>query len=302
VTADRALLEADLHPFRRSISAGVDSLMTAHVAYPALEPDDVPATLSPRVLDALLRQEMGFDGLVVTDALVMEGFIEDLDEARGAVRALAAGCDVLLYPEDTGAVVRELRAALGDGRLTEGRVREALARVARAAERVAGGPAGEWGGDADRRWALEVAVRTLEVARGEPRLPVGPVRLVEVEDDLGGPFPPYSRAQLPAALRAAGVELSDDGTPLVAVYSDIRAWKGRPGISPGAQEQVRAATASSPNATVVLFSHPRLAGELPTARHLLAAWGGEVLMQEAVVAWLTGRAGGLAPVSGGLDR
>ncbi|HEX7239874.1 MAG TPA: hypothetical protein VF263_06385, partial [Longimicrobiaceae bacterium] len=66
--------------------------------------------------------------------------------------------------------------------------------------------------------------------------------------------------------------------------------------------RVREALDAHPDATVVLFSHPRLAGELPTARNLLAAWGGEALMQEAVVARLTGTADGLPSFATGLDR
>jgi hypothetical protein len=128
------------------------------------------------------------------------------------------------------------------------------------------------------------------------------VRLVEVEDDAGGPYPPYPRDALPAALRAAGVELAEDGMPLVALYSDIRAWKGRPGISAAARERVRGVTEAAPETTVLLFSHPRLAGELPTARHLLSAWGGEGIMQEAVAAWLTGDTGAMAGAAGGIDR
>ncbi|HEV2146938.1 MAG TPA: glycoside hydrolase family 3 protein [Longimicrobiaceae bacterium] len=302
VDAPRDALEQDLRPFRAAVAAGTDSMMTAHVCYPALEPAGFPATLSPRILGGLLRREMGFDGLVVTDALIMEGLVEDMGEGEAAVLALAAGCDLLLYPDDAEAVVAEVRAALGDGRLAAERVEDALRRIARAAERVAGGPEGEWGREEDRRWALETAVRTLRTVRGRPALPPGPVRLVEVEDDLGGPHPPYPRDALPAALRAAGTELAEEGTPLVAVYSDIRAWKGRPGISAAARERVREATSAHPDATVLLFSHPRLAGELPTARNLLAAWGGEALMQEAVAARLTGAADMLPSFAAGLDR
>lgn len=302
VAASAEELEADLEPFRAAFAADVDSVMTAHVAYPALETEMVPATLSRRILVDLLRGRLGFDGLVVTDALIMEGFVEGMDESAGAVAALRSGCDLLLYPQDTGAVVSALRAALAEGRLESGRVEDALARVDRAAERVAGIPDDVWGREEDRRWALHTAVRTLKLVRGEPQLPGRRVRLVEVEDDLGGPFPPYPRVALPAALRRHGIELADDGPPLVAVYSDIRAWKGRPGISNAARARVRELTEASPDTTVLLFSHPRLADELSSARNLLAAWGGEAIMQEAAAAWLTGTQDVLAPVASGLDR
>ncbi|HEX7243471.1 MAG TPA: glycoside hydrolase family 3 N-terminal domain-containing protein, partial [Longimicrobiaceae bacterium] len=242
VDLPREALAEDLRPFRAATEAGTDAMMTAHVCYPALDGNGNPATLSPPILNGVLRGELGFAGLVVTDAIIMEGLTEDMTEAQAAVRAVAAGCDALLYPDDTEAVVRELEAALADGRLPRERAADALSRVAEAAERVAGGPAGEWGREEDRRWALETAVRTLRVVRGSPALPAGAVRLVEVEDDAGGPYPPYPRDAFPAALRAAGVEVVDDGgTPLVVVYSDIRAWKGRPGISAAAQARVREA-------------------------------------------------------------
>jgi beta-glucosidase-like glycosyl hydrolase len=302
VRVDRALLEQDLLPFRSAVEAGVDAMMTAHVCYPALDRSGAPATLSRPILHDLLREEMRFEGLVVTDALIMEGFIEGIDEASAAVIALTAGCDALLYPEDTGAVIAAVESAIRDGRLARKRVEEALARIDRASRRFSGPAAGHWGLEEDRRWALETAIRTLRVVRGSPALPTGPVHLVEVEDDLGGPFPPYPRTALAAALREAGVEISTSGSPLVALYSDIRAWKGRPGLSAAAQARVRELTAQHPDVTVVFFSHPRLEHEVPTVRHLLAAWGGEALMQEAVAALLTGRTTGLPSAAGGLDR
>jgi beta-glucosidase-like glycosyl hydrolase len=302
VDVARSDLEADLEPFRGAIAAGTDALMTAHVAYPALDASGAPATLSATILGGLLRKELGFRGMIVTDALIMEGFIEDLDEGAAAVVAMNAGCDVLLYPQDVKRVIGALEAAVEDGSLSASRVTDAVGRIAEAADRVAGGPTGSWGRDEDRRWALETAVRALRVVKGDPALPAGPVRIEEVEDDLGGPYPPYPRTAFPAALERAGVELSEDGAPLIAIYCDIRAWKGRPGLSTSARDRAREMLARHPDAPVVFFTHPRLASEVPDARHLLAAWGGESLMQEAAVAWLTGSTGGLPTAAAGLDR
>ncbi|HEU4561683.1 MAG TPA: glycoside hydrolase family 3 N-terminal domain-containing protein, partial [Longimicrobium sp.] len=228
VPASREDLEIDLLPFRAAVEAGTDSVMTAHVVYPALDPGGAPATLSPRILGDLLRGEMRFPGLVVTDALIMDGLTEDTTEAAAAIRAIAAGCDVLLYPQDMEAVIAAVRDAVETGRLPRERVEDALRRIAEAAARVDGETGGEVGAEEDRRWALEVGMRALRVCRGQPQLPAGPVRVGEIEDDAGGPYPPYPRDALPAALRRSGVELSDGGTPVVALYSDIRAWKGRP--------------------------------------------------------------------------
>src|SRR5712671_6712023 len=89
----------DLVPFRRAIERGVASIMTAHVAFPALDPSGAPATLSREIMTKLLRKELEFTGIVVTDALIMEGVLGG-GEAEAVVRALDAGCDALLYPSD----------------------------------------------------------------------------------------------------------------------------------------------------------------------------------------------------------
>src|SRR5690348_4981105 len=107
IPADRERLEhLELVPFRAAIEAGVDAIMTAHIAVPAISPPDLPATLSPAILTKLLRQEMGFKGLVVTDALEMGGIAKGYNSGEAAVRALEAGADTLLMPADPEAAVK----------------------------------------------------------------------------------------------------------------------------------------------------------------------------------------------------
>lgn len=326
VDASRDVLDVDLTPFRAAIAAGVDAVMTAHVAYPALDPGGTAATLSAPILTGLLRGELGFDGLVVTDALIMEGVLEaGRGEASAAVAAVAAGCDALLYPTDLRMMAEALAGEVGRTIAPE-RVRRAVARIEAAAAAVEpagyGSAAGQegvarheaasrtegavpqdapagpeaargpgWGRDEDRAWALAVAVRAVRPLRGRPSLPSGEVELVVVDDDLGGPYPPPSRATFGEALRGGGVRLRGDGggcdRVAVAVFADIRGWKGRPGLSATARESVTRAVEGR-DGMVVLFGHPRLAAELPVGVPVLLAWGGEPLMQEAAALWLTG--------------
>jgi hypothetical protein len=132
------------------------------------------------------------------------------------------------------------------------------------------------------------------VVRGRPALAGREVDLVTVDDDAGGPFPPGARTGLPAALTGAGIRVreatvADPARPaVVALYADIRGWKGRPGVSAAARDRVRQALALRPDAVVVLFGHPRLAAEVP-GDAVLAAWGGEAIMQEVAARWLAGR-------------
>ena len=137
ITAGRERLERlELVPFRAAIDAGVDSIMTAHIAVPSLAPPDLPATLSPAILTDLLRKELGFKGLVVTDALGMGG-VQAFGAGEIAVRALEAGADTLLMPSDPDAAIKAVVAAVESGRLSRQRVRESLVKILSAKERLA---------------------------------------------------------------------------------------------------------------------------------------------------------------------
>jgi beta-N-acetylhexosaminidase len=213
-----------LAPFRASVAAGVRSIMTAHLVVPALDPD-LPATLSRRVLQGLLREELGFDGVVVSDALEMAGAASHWGIGEAGVRALAAGVDALCLGGDRadehvvdevhGAVV----AAVGGGRL-------ALDRLASAAARVAALAA--WRREARREVpssvleataARGIVLRAIDVV-GEPVLVAGDPLVVDCTSD-----------------------------PLIAA--------GRSGLSVG-----DALSVLRPGTTTVLLSSPPDAGEL----------------------------------------
>jgi beta-glucosidase-like glycosyl hydrolase len=291
VGADRDTLQDDLLPFRAAIDAHVDAIMTAHVAFPAYDPSLAPATLSPAIVTELLRRSLGFGGLVVTDALIMEGVLKGgLDEPQAAVQAVAAGCDALLYPQDVAGVARALHAAVGSA-LPAVRAIEAIGRIDAAAARASDEDADDaYGRPEDAAWVRELAVATLIVVHGAPRAAASTDVLI-IDDDVGGPYPPPARDRFPRALRAAGRdvrevdEASAERDLVIALYADIRAWKGRPGLSADAKQRLGAAIERQPAATVVLFGHPRLAADL-RAGALLAAWGGEAVMQEAAARWL----------------
>lgn len=124
----------ELVPFRAAIAAGSKSVMSAHILLPALDPDR-PATLSPQILTGLLRQELGYDGLIVTDAVEMDAIAGTYGIERGSVLALAAGADAIcvgggLADEETVLRLRDaLVAAVRSGELTEERLADAAARV-----------------------------------------------------------------------------------------------------------------------------------------------------------------------------
>jgi beta-N-acetylhexosaminidase len=137
VQSDKARLESvELVPFRAAIEEGVDAVMTAHIAVPALDAPDLPATLSPAIMTGLLRDELKFKGLIVTDALEMGGVAKGYSTGDAAVRALEAGADVLLMPPDPEAAIRAVVAAVRKGRISMKRIDESVARVLAAKQSV----------------------------------------------------------------------------------------------------------------------------------------------------------------------
>ncbi|NUN02697.1 MAG: glycoside hydrolase family 3 protein [Bryobacteraceae bacterium] len=135
VAASR-LEEVELIPFRAAIDAGVDSIMTAHVSVPALDPSDTPATVSHAILTGVLRKELGFQGIIVTDAMDMQGLTKILPGGEAAVRAIEAGADVLLMPPDPDKAIAAVLKAVNSGRISRQRIEESLERVLAAKFRV----------------------------------------------------------------------------------------------------------------------------------------------------------------------
>jgi len=128
------LAKTELEPFRRTVAAGLNGLMTAHVVYPALDPIN-PATLSATIIGKVLRQQLQFQGLLVTDCLEMSAIAKGVGTARGAVQALKAGSDMVLVShslELQRATHQAICAAVSSGELPAHRLDEAVCRIAAA--------------------------------------------------------------------------------------------------------------------------------------------------------------------------
>ncbi|MET8829355.1 glycoside hydrolase family 3 protein [Streptomyces sp. NPDC004610] len=126
----------DAPPFRAAIAAGVDSIMTAHLQVPALDPSNDPATLSPIILTDVLRGELGFEGVIVTDALNMQGVRTKYGDDRVPVLAVKAGVDQLLFPPNLDVAFNAVVAAVRSGELTEARIEESVLRILRLKDKV----------------------------------------------------------------------------------------------------------------------------------------------------------------------
>jgi beta-N-acetylhexosaminidase len=240
---ERTFRHRELPPFAAAVAAGVDAVMTSHVVFTAV--DDAPATLSRRLLVELLRGELGFEGVVVTDALDMAGVRAAHGVAGAAVRSLAAGADLLLLGAEDGEphceqVRQAVAAAVRDGRLAEARLREAAGRVDALRRRLARttnadgpqAPAGDVGSAAAR-----AALRARDVVplpgpavvvemRAEPNMAVGGAKWSVAE-------PLRERGLLGALVTVEDAAAAEDvlgraaGAPLVLAVRDAyrSAWQ-----------------------------------------------------------------------------
>lgn len=323
IGADRARLDRlELVPFRAAIAAGVDSVMTAHIALPKLTGDELPATLSPKVTTDLLRRELKFEGLVVTDSLGMGAITKGFPGGEASVRAILAGADVALTPPELKASLDALEAAVDNNRLTRERVDESVRRILRAKYRL---------GLSERRTVDTAAVRNLverpealDAARrvaeasitllrdGRGWLPLDARRtanaafvVVAADDDPeeGRTFVPRVQSRAPGArvLRADPktsaaeyetllAEASKAETIVVAAFVKRAAGKGTVALPERQAEFVRRLVAAGKPVAVVAFSGPYLIRQLPGVTAFMVAYGIEDVAQEAAVRVLFGDA------------
>lgn len=287
------LKDQDLAPFRAVIAAGVASIMTAHVAYPAIDPSRVPATLSRELLQWLLRQQLKFDNLIVADAMDMSGVHGGADIGETAVQALRGGCDVLLQPGDLQSTLDTLVAALASGALDPDRVRQSVRRRLKWAQWAS--PPNDWRrpSGADTAWGALLADRVINVEHGPlpPIAGITEVLIVDDDEDVDGSRP--GRTFVLDALRVGGTDArgveapstASGGPLIVALFSDYLPLKGRTTLKAETIERISRArdkAAELQREIIVLaLGDPRLARQLPFAVPTVVAWSGDRVMQQA---------------------
>ena len=119
----------DLPPFRAAVAAGVQAIMTAHIVVPALDDSGRPATLSKPILTGVLRKEIGFEGVIMTDALGMEGVRQMFGDERVPIEAIQAGADILLMPPDLDLAYNSVLDAVRSEEIGEGRINKSVERI-----------------------------------------------------------------------------------------------------------------------------------------------------------------------------
>ncbi|MGH7481248.1 MAG: glycoside hydrolase family 3 protein [Longimicrobiales bacterium] len=326
ITVDRARADAvELVPFRAAIEADVAAVMTAHIAFPALTGGVAPATLSPAIIQGLLRDDLGFDGIVVSDALDMGAIVNEYGAAEAAVLTLEAGADILLMPTSVPDAIAAVAAAVRAGRIPEARLDASVRRLLEAKATV--------GLDRDRTvdlarlpehvgtpahhaLAREIAERSITAARDRDRLlPIAPgtrvLSIVYTDDadplagralqaELRARFPDARTALLwgetgSARLDSLAAAAADADVVLFSAFVRVLARKGDVAVAEPVAALVRRLAAERP-LIVTSFGNPYILAQFPEVGTYVLAWGQEEVAQVAAARALAG----LAPITGRL--
>jgi beta-N-acetylhexosaminidase len=329
--ADRARLEAvELVPFKRAVAAGVDAVMIGHIAVPALDPSGAPASVSRAVGD-LLRGELGFDGLVVTDAMDMVG-AKGAWTGDSAIRAVQAGADMILLPPDPDVAVEALVRSVHEGQLSESRLEASVLRILQAKERLGlhenrlvdlGAVARRLARPEDVERALDIARRSITVVRNEagllPLRAEEPLRILHLvlssdlrnRDIQGIPEDELEARRVETETVSLGPEVStetlEDLVARAATFSHVVASafvrvtgsKGTADMSPSHARLLRALHAAGRPVVVVSFGSPYLLKQFPELPAYVCAYGSAESSQRAAMAALFGEypVGGKLPVT-----
>ena len=325
---DRARMDSvELQPFRRAIDSGMGAIMSAHISVPSLNGGErEPSTLSHEVLTEILREELGFRGIVFTDAMDMSAVARQFRSGEAAVRALEAGADVILMPASVSGAIEGIVEAVRSGRLTEDRLDLSVMRVLETKENA--------GLHEDRYVSLEEIPRTVgipeheevadQIARksitllknGNDLLPLAGTRSARVmsvsyrrsSDVLAGRY--FNRAMRETYPRLRAIEVDGDTSDdryqelrrlareqafvVVGTYVTSVNVSGSFTLPEELVEFVRYLDQIGVPHTVVSFGNPYLVADFPDVRSYLLAWSGSEASQRAAAAAMLGH----APIAG----
>jgi beta-N-acetylhexosaminidase len=335
VEADLNRLEkVELYPFARAIEAGVEAVMTAHLYVPALDPTPgLPATLSPLILTNLLRREMGFNGLIVTDAMGMGGVTRNFSPQDAAVRAVKAGVDMVLLPPDPRGVIDALVAAVQTGEISQPRIDESVKRILALKARL-GLPKNrfvdltELARKIASRENLHQAALTFErcvtlVKNEGDILPLSSetfgkrIAVLSLSSDVddyfaGRPFVREVLRRRPAAaafyadaftgreyLREARARAMDADIVILALFSSLRTSKGSVDLLPHHVDLVRELAWAGKRTIVISFGSPYFLRHFPEVSAYVCLYRNTVPAQEAAARAIFGETDieGRLPVS-----
>jgi beta-N-acetylhexosaminidase len=319
----------ELPPFRAAIAAGADAIMTAHMAVPAIETQDIPSTVSYAVLTGLLRGELKFQGIIVTDALDMQGITSLYSQGEAAVRALEAGADVLLMPKSPEQAIRGVVAAVKSGRISRKRLEASVLRILQAKARVGLARARTVNLDhiadvlnapEDGERALEVAEKAITLVKDDGKLlPLRPSQNIcltvlaegrrgqegpHLIDEFKSRFPGIKTQLLDPSMSDADLEQAAAAVKhcqinVAAAYVTVAEYRGNTALAGGFPAFLHQLAAAPAPVILVSLGSPYLGGAFPEVKAYIASYSTVPVSETAVAEALAGQIGfaGKLPVT-----
>lgn len=351
----KRLDQVELLPFRRAVEAGIGSVMIGHIALPQIDDEviqplreykggdaepgaeivndtaTIPATLSYKIQTGILRNEFGFRGLIVSDAMSMSGLTLYFTQEEAGVRALLAGTDILEKPSDPDAMIRGIKAAVESGRVPISRLDDAVRRqlewkyaVGLADQRLT--PVDEIdrivSGPESAELASEIAAKAITLVRnGENTLPLRKAERTAVIGISNGFDGPQTMAAFSNALRANGLRfaqfylqenslttqleasrkaVADADIVIFGLYGRVRSGAANSvGIPENGASILREALASGKKVIGVSFGNPYILSSFPEMKTYVVAYGDMASLQRAAALALLGKSSitGRLPIS-----
>lgn len=337
VTVSRSRLDSvELVPFRAAVNSGVGAIMSFHGAMPALDSSGVPGTLSQKVLTGLLRNELKFNGIIISDAMDMAGVLQQYGAVEAVKRAVAAGVDILIQPLNVRQTIDAVVAGVAEGRYSEARIDESVRRILKAKQelgldrrRLVNLDSLRYivGDSAHAAMARRIAERSITLVRdsmnlvplalsGNPRvlsitvarrtdLSAGTAFNGELRNSVKNLRAEFLAAEDPSA-DYARLERAADSADVTIISSYVgQNWDAVSASAPQAFASfVQRLTEKRKRPIVVSFGNPYLLQQIPYVPTYVVAWGGFPLSQTAAAHALTGiqAISGRLPISIPLDK
>jgi beta-N-acetylhexosaminidase len=281
------LMNIDFMPFREAIHAGVSSIMIGHLSIPAV--DSKPASLSKKIITDILRKNLGFEGIILTDAIIMNA-LKDIENVPA--QCLKAGADVLLHPADPDLTFNELMSAMKSKAITEEQIDAAIKRILKTKVRLKDIERHEIDYQRHEILSSQITDRSISLFKKTPGpLPISDQSKVRVI--FAGDKQLFESSPLKGFLKNVStitdrVELKSRIT-LFAIFTGVAAWKGSSGIDEDERNRMNELIREAEYSIIVSFGSPYVLRHFKEADVLIAAYEATEQAQRAVIKCLEGR-------------
>lgn len=312
-------LNEDLYPFKECINNGVQSIMIGHLNVPSLDPSNIPATLSYSIVTQLLKEELNFDGLVITDAMNMFGVTSNISVGEASVNAINAGVDMLLLPPDEEIVINKLLNAVEYGDISIDRINQSVIKILAAKH---------WLGLFDNKFvdvdnvnkkvfknetkekAISIASQGLRVIKDElmllPIIDKGNIISITISDIVEGEREKYFSYELnrhftllnniylnphssEKHFQSSLMDIDHDKVLIVSLFNRIRAYKGNTELPQNIDDFIHHLQAMRGKVVFVCFGNPYIMKKYDRFGTLIFAYGDAIPSQDAVIFKLLGK-------------